>query len=134
MTFRALTALDFRYYYQTRINRAEKMDRHNLLDMVPVKTAREASRGDGKVRFHFTRFRSRPGRWFGKLFGASSDIGLTLDDKSTFVWDLIDGQRNVDQIASVVCEQYTKKPGDCFSELGHLLTTLEKNRLIKFRS
>ena len=106
--------------------------RQNLLEMVPEKKTKESSRNLGCIRFEFNRFNSAAGRLFGKLFGSSKAIGLTLDERSTYVWDLIDGQRSVEQIVSVMTEHYGGEPGTRVMELGQLLTTLEKNRLIRF--
>ena len=109
------------------------MSEKNLLTMVPERIAVETDRIDGCARIEFPRFRSAPGRLFGRIFQASEKIKLTLDDKSTVVWDLVDGRRTVEQIGRELQRRYGRDLDPLYHRLGQLLAVMEKNRLIRYR-
>ena len=104
----------------------------NLLAFVPHRLAQEVERSEGKVRVSFPRFRSKFGRAFGKLFRASELIYLTLDERSTAVWDLCDGRRNVKQISEELRARFGEDVEPVYLRLAELLSILEQNRLIDY--
>ena len=100
------------------------MNRENLLKLVPVRCAEEIGRIDECARVEFPRFRSAFGRLFGKLFRSSETIKLTLDDKCTAVWDIIDGRRNVESIGAKLKARYGDDIEPLYERLGELLGIL----------
>lgn len=108
------------------------MNTDNLLERIPCRCAREVARREGRARVEFTRFRSGAGRLFGRFFRASETIKLTLDEKSTAVWDLIDGRTDVRHIADEMGKRYGQDIEPLYDRLAELLAILEKNRLIRY--
>ena len=108
------------------------MSKGNLLEKIPFRLAVEIGRFEDNARVAFPRFRSFPGRLFGRLFRASSTIKLTLDPKCTAVWDLIDGHRTVDDIALRLKKRFGDEIEPLYERLGELLSILESNRMIKY--
>lgn len=105
----------------------------NLLTLVPERRVTETQRVDGKAVFDFPRFRSAAGRVFGKLWGASPTIRLSLDHLSTAAWDLVDGRRDVQTIGADLAEQFGAVVEPASERLGTLLVLWEKNGLIRLR-
>jgi hypothetical protein len=101
--------------------------------LIPIRTASETSRPNGRACFEFPRFRHAPGRWFGRLIGASPTIKLTLDEPGTAVWDLVDGRRDVATIADALHARFGNEVEPLHDRLGTLLGILEKNRLVRLR-
>ena len=109
------------------------MSEKNLLTMVPERTAVETDRIDGRARIEFPRFRSTPGRLFGRIFQASEKIKLTLDDKSTAVWDLVNGWRTVEKIGEELLRKFGPEIEPVYERLAKLLEIMVKNKLIRYR-
>ena len=110
------------------------MNETNLLDLVPLRLVAESQRIEGCVCVEFPRFRSAPGRLFGRAFRASRTIRLTLDDKSTAVWDLIDGRRSVEQIGATLQRKYGEEIEPVYERLAKLLEIMVKNQLIRYET
>jgi len=106
--------------------------RNELRNLVPERAVTEAWRDGKKVAFQFPRFRSFPGRWFARALGVSRFITLTLDEVATAVWDLVDGRRTVEQIGEELVKQFGAEVEPLPERLGELITTLERNRAIRF--
>jgi hypothetical protein len=109
------------------------MSDQNLLRMIPERIATEIESKDGNVRVEFPRFKTVFGRTFGQLFGASLTIKLTLDEKSSAVWNLIDGWANVQAISVKMQKQFGEDIEPVYERLGSLLKILEANKLIRLR-
>ena len=105
----------------------------NLLELTPERLVAETGRSGGKAGFAFSRFRSAPGRWFGRLLGRSPTVRLTLDEKSTAVWDLIDGARSVEMIAEALRRRLGGEPAVVRDQVAALLRTLERKGLVRLR-
>lgn len=101
--------------------------------LVPERKATEAERREGKARFIFPRFRSAPGRLFGRFLRRSPAIVLTLDETCTAVWDLVDGRRSLSRIGEIMRERFGEEVEPLRERLEALIGILEKNQLIVFR-
>lgn len=108
------------------------MQKANLIELVPRRNAVEIGREDGRARVEFPRFKSRLGQLFGKVFGASNTIKLTLDEKCTAVWDLIDGKTSVGLIGDQLLVTYGSDIEPLYERLSALLATLESNKMIRY--
>ena len=109
------------------------MSEKNLLAMVPERAATEAERVDGCARIEFPRFHSAFGRLIGRIFQASETIKLTLDDKCTAVWDLVDGRRTVEEIGRVLHDRLGPEIEPIYERLAKLLQIMASNQLIRYR-
>lgn len=103
----------------------------NLLHLVPVRNALEIQRINNRARVEFERFTTPVGKLFGKLFRASNTIVLTLDEKSTAVWDLIDGARNIEEIGQELKRKFGEEAEPLYERLSGLLRILESNQMIR---
>ena len=68
------------------------------------------------------------------MFGASSTIKLTLDEKCTAVWDLIDGKTSVELIGEQLLSIYGARIEPVYERLTLLLATLESNKMIRYEN
>jgi len=102
----------------------------NLLDLTPRRLVAEAGRVDGKAYFSFPRYRSAPGRFFGRLLGVSPAIKVTLDEKSTAVWDLVDGRRTATEIGVELHGIYGAAIESVYERLAELLQIMQRNGFI----
>ncbi len=105
----------------------------NLLVKIPVRTSVPFHHVEGRLQFLIPRFKSRPGKLFGKLLRASENIHVTLDDVGTFIWDQIDGVRNVEKIGVKMEEKFGDRVAPTYERLGLFLLSFEKRGFITFR-
>lgn len=57
---------------------------------------------------------------------------VNLDEFGGNLWLLIDGEKNVDQIAQLFKKQFGERVEPLYDRLSKFLMNLEKNRFIKF--
>ena len=62
---------------------------------------------------------------------AEIDCLFTLNDLGSQVWDLLDGERTVSQIAEVICESYEVTADEVMRDLLEFLAALESAGLIE---
>lgn len=62
---------------------------------------------------------------------AEIDCLFTLNDMGSQVWDLLDGERTVSQIANVICESYEVTAEEATRDLFEFLSALESAGLIE---
>ena len=81
--------------------------KQNLFDLIPRISERITTEKEGQLSvITFPRFRSK---WLLKLFvpkNKSPMIRIRLDEHGTAVWNLIDGQRTIKQIADALAEHF----------------------------
>ena len=79
----------------------------NLFDLVPAKAEHIFTEKEGELSvIVFPRFRSK---FMRRLFvpkNKSASIRVRLEEHGTAVWDLIDGQRTVREIAEALAEHF----------------------------
>jgi hypothetical protein len=105
----------------------------NLLTMIPEKLQTRFGFAGGKVEFEVPRFRSTVGRWFGRLLRSSPTIQITLDEVGTFIWNEIDGSRNVEEIGQKLQLAFGEKVAPLYPRLAGFLRSMEKNGFIRYR-
>lgn len=59
---------------------------------------------------------------------------LKLSDNAYYIWTLIDGQRNLNEIAAIYCEKTHSNPNEIICEIRNLLFKLIKLKFIKINS
>ena len=62
---------------------------------------------------------------------AEIDSLFTLNDLGSTIWDLLDGERTVSQIAEVICESYEVTAEEAMRDLLEFLAALESAGLIE---
>ena len=62
---------------------------------------------------------------------AEIDCLFTLNDMGSLVWDLLDGERTVSQIAEVICESHEVTAEEATRDLLEFLAALESAGLIE---
>jgi hypothetical protein len=79
----------------------------NLFDLVPAKAGHIVTEKEGELSvIVFPRFRSKFMLRFFVLKNKSALIRVRLEEHGTAVWDLIDGQRTVGEIAEALAEHF----------------------------
>ncbi len=53
-------------------------------------------------------------------------IYLLQDDVSSRIWELIDGQRTVEEIRDIICDEFEVDPGQAEKDLIEFLNQMEK--------
>jgi len=79
------------------------------------------------------RFKSRPGKAFGKLAKASPTVRVNLDEYGSAVWRLCNGKATVEQIGEVLQEQFEGDVEPLYERLQFFLAHLESNDLITYK-
>jgi len=109
---------------------SEKKSLESYLDTVPAREVESEHRDDGNVVLLRPR---KLGGVFGKLLGPrlpSRTERIRLDDVGSQVWDLIDGERTVAQIAREVEDRL----GEVLAERDHrvslFVSTMHRNGMI----
>jgi hypothetical protein len=83
---------------------------------------------------------SRPRRREGVLAQTTADTTIildpesgayfTLDEVGSFVWDLCDGTRTLEEIASAICSEYDVSEATARQDVTDLVGQLETERLL----
>lgn len=83
------------------------MDKVNLLDTIPVRSEHIRTEWKGEYAvLAFPRFKHRWAQRFLLPKGMSPDIRVTLEERGTAVWQLIDGQQTVENIISSLAPMF----------------------------
>jgi pyrroloquinoline quinone biosynthesis protein D len=59
------------------------------------------------------------------------DSIFTLNEVASRVWELLDGQRPVDQIVGVICDEFEVAPDVADADVRELLGSLEQAHLVE---
>lgn len=106
----------------------------NLLDLIPVQNAEWKKNEDGLIillkpklkhpflRRHFLSHMKKP------------YFKIKLDDVGSYVWELCDGMRSVRDVADGLHNKFREKVDPLFDRLALFLQSLERNRLISFKT
>jgi len=83
----------------------------NLFDMIPAISKHITTEKEGELSvIAFPRFKSE---FMQKIFvpkNKSATVRIRLEEHGTAVWDLIDGQRTVRDIAAALAEHFNHEP------------------------
>jgi len=102
----------------------------NLLDLIPEIKCRWEKNGDGGIFLLVPRFKWLWVRQIALKLGRTEFVKVRLDSIGVKVWELMDGQKTVEQIGKLIEEEHAGSFPQVYERLGLFLTTLSKNRLI----
>lgn len=109
----------------------EKKDRISLLDAIPVRSEQVKTEWKGEyIVLAFPRFKKAWMRRFLLPKGLSADIHVTLEEHGTAVWQLIDGQRTVEEIIEQLAVHFSGE-GDYASRITTYMMQLHKDGFIR---
>ena len=108
----------------------------NMLEMVPVKTCRwYISHSTGRHVIRKKRFIRKPSvyqRLFMRLLKRDKFIKIYLDDYGSYVFQSIDGKRNVRKIGEFVRKRYGGNVRALYPRVSSFLTNMASNGIIRF--
>ncbi len=105
----------------------------NFLDFVPVVSNKNTwDEKDGKVTIHMVN--SGIYSWIAQTFFKRPKIShIDLDEYGSFVWKLIDGEKNVGDIALLLKEKYGDNAEPLYNRLVKYMQILRNNRFVYFK-
>lgn len=105
----------------------------SLLDAIPVRCDHITTEWEGDCAvIAFPRFKYE---WMRRVLlpkGMSPDIRVRLEEHGTAVWKLIDGQRTVQEIISLLAEHFPSEE-DYASRITKYVMQLQKDGFVKLR-
>jgi hypothetical protein len=104
----------------------------NLLDLVPTPIIGHEVNDDGIVTLHAPRFKSRILRRLLVPRLKRPSFKVELDDIGSALWLLLDGERDVKEIARVMHERFGERIEPCYDRMGMFFQQLERARFITY--
>ncbi len=107
-----------------------KKKSENYLDYIPVRNSKNTwEENDGIVTINMvhTGFYSTIAQ---KFFHTPKISHIKLDEYGTFVWNAIDGQNSVYQIAELIKEKYGDKANPLYDRLVKYMQILRNNKFV----
>jgi hypothetical protein len=105
----------------------------NLLDFVPSRCIDCETAEDGRVVLLRPKFlRGLLARWVQPHLGKPF-YRIRLDEVGSAVWSLVDGRRNVGEIAEAIGRSFGPRVEPPHERVGLYLRELEKGRMIRFQ-
>ena len=106
--------------------------KENYLDYVPVISSRYSwSEEDGVVTVHMVH--RGWNHWLAqKLFGRPRVSHIRLDEMGSFIYPLIDGKRNIGDIAALVKEEFGEEAEPLYDRLTQYMKILRNNEFIRY--
>ncbi len=105
----------------------------SLLDAVPVRCSHITTEWDGDcIVISYPRFKRK---WMRRLLlpkGMSPDIHVHLEEHGSAVWNLIDGQRTVREIVSLLAEHFHPDE-DYASRVTTYMMQLQRDNFVKLK-
>ena len=105
----------------------------NLLDVVPARCGNITTEWEGECAvLSFPRFKYDWMRRFLLPKSMSADIHVKLEEHGTAVWALIDGQRTVQEIITLLAEHFQNE-SDYPSRVTTYITQLQKDGFVQLK-
>lgn len=108
-------------------------EKYNLLEVIPSKAEHITTEKEGNLAvIAFPRFKRN---WVRKLLlpkRMSPYIRVRLEEHGTAVWQLIDGERTVGEIVSLLAGHFNNEP-NYQSRVTTFITQLQKDGFVKYR-
>jgi len=101
--------------------------------LIPVRTVDWIKDEEGKIILLKPKYRSPFLKKHLLPRMKKPDFKVNLDEIGSYLWILIDGEKNVDQIAQLFKQQFGERVEPLYDRLSKFLMNLEKNRFIKFK-
>lgn len=110
-----------------------KKEKVNLFDVVPYISEHITTEQEGDLSvITFPRFQNKWMRKFLIPRGKSANIHIKLEEHGTAVWGLIDGVRDVKEIAELLAEHFNQEE-NYELRVTTYITHLHANGFIKYR-
>ncbi|MBQ3374545.1 MAG: PqqD family protein [Oscillospiraceae bacterium] len=112
-----------------------RKEKRNYLDYIPVRSPKHewTLEENGRITVHMV----HDGIWdriAQKFFHRPRISHIQLDELGSFVWQQIDGQKTVGQIAENVKEAFGEKAEPLYNRLVQYLKILYNNGLIRYQA
>jgi len=112
--------------------RRKILKKSSLLDLTPFRKIEHKIEDDGLVTLLYPKFKnSKVSKYM--LGNRSPYLHMKLDEIGTASWLLIDGKKNVGQIADELNEELGEKIQPVHDRLGKFLSLLYNNKYISFK-
>lgn len=109
----------------------DTVDKISLLNAIPVRSEQVKAEWKGEyVVLAFPRFKKEWMRRFWLFKGLSQDIHVTLEEHGTAVWQLINGQRTVNEIVELLAVHFSNE-ADYASRVATYIMQLHKDGFIR---
>jgi hypothetical protein len=106
----------------------------NLLELIPQQNIRSEITEEGVYVLLKPKYRHP---WMVKHVLPrlkSPHYKIKLDDIGSFIWELCDGQKNVEEIGKRLKEKFGDRVEPLYERLGTFFQNLEKNKFITFKN
>ena len=109
-----------------------KKSKENYLDYVPAISPRHTwSVADGKVTIHMEHRGFY--NWVAQKFFHRPRVShIRLDEMGSFIYPLIDGKRNIGDIAALVKEEFGEEAEPLYERLTQYMKILRNNEFIRY--
>jgi len=104
----------------------------NLLELIPVRTIEWIKDEEGKITLLKPKYKNPLLKKNLLPRMKNPNFKVNLDEIGSYLWLLIDGEKNVNQIAQLFKQKFGEKVEPLYDRLAKFLTNLEKNGFIKF--
>lgn len=111
----------------------KKRKERNLLDLVPEKLCESAFDEEGRTIILAPRFKSRFGKKIFEPFIKDKYVKIHLDKIGTFVWNEIDGQKDVFELSKLLKEKFGEEIDPVYERIGKFLAIMKVNNFIKLK-
>lgn len=120
--------------YLPFLRKKPALDRAQALHTRPIRNPRlEWERmEDGDVHLRIPRRKDRVARVLCYLFRAPEYKEIVLDEVGSDIWELCDGDRDVDAIVSATCSKYKLTRRECETSVAAYLKMLGDRKLVGF--
>ncbi len=110
----------------------KELKKINFLELTPVRIHAHQYRNSGLIDVLVPRFKSA---FFSSLIPKTRSryINANLDELGSAVWELIDGNKNVNQISDILEERFNEKISPVHERLTMFLQQLNTNNFIYFK-
>jgi len=105
----------------------------NALDLQPRRFCEWKKEADGHICLQVPRFRNAWVRRLAMRLGKSENVNIHLDETGTRVWELIDGNRRIEEIGKEMEAEKNETVQQKYERLTTFMMILEKNSFIQFQ-
>ena len=110
----------------------EKKER-NLLDLIPEKLCQATTDEEGKVTILAPRFKSKLGQKLFEPLVKNKYVKIHLDEIGTFVWNEIDGEKDVFELSELLKKEFGEKVEPVYDRIGKFIAIMKVNGFIKLK-
>ena len=105
----------------------------NLLDLIPEKLCESEINEEGKVTILAPRFKSKLGRKIFEPIVKKKYVKIHLDEVGTFVWNEIDGQKDIFELSKLLKKEFGEKVEPVYDRIGKFIAIMKVNGFIKLK-